>query len=741
MLYAIALAVVLLLNILLALFVLAKNHKNHINISFTLFVFATVLWMLTNYLSNLITQYDASFLFNKFIFIFTPYMVLGLLYFAIVFPRNLFTLTKLRLLLLFIPIVLVNCLTFFNLVITGITYLKTGGTGVTFGPGIILFTVVFIGYLLYSICILLYKFIKSTGHEKAQLQYLIFGIMILMFSGTVTNLIIPLIFNSFWVSNIGPFFSIAVFGFTAYAIVRHRLLDIRLVVARSVAYIILLTLLATFYSGSLYLLGHAFFSSELSATQTLIYILLALFTAFTFQPLRVVIEKYTDKVFFRNNYSVNDLLFRLNKIMATTLRLDDLASSLLHELLQTMHITRGAFVVFSGNTIFSPITEGMPTQELANYAILSKLESYQRLLILEEEQDEQVKTIMRQYNISVCMPFYTRNEAQGILVLGEKKSGDMYSNHDIRLLEIFGPEASVAIQNTKAYEEIKRFNITLSEKVEKATTDLRHANTRLEQLDKLKDDFVSVASHELRTPMTAIKSYLWMALNKRKKELSADLTRYLDNAYLSVDRLINLVNDMLNVSRIEGGRIALKLAPTDIIGLAKEVAEEVLPRAAERKIEVVVKDAKVPEVLCDKDKIHEVFLNLIGNSLKFTQEKGKITVSFSVKAPFVLVNVTDNGHGISKEDLSRLFTKFGRLDNSYVSMAESGGTGLGLYITKSLIALHKGTVEAQSKGIGKGSQFSFTLPITGSAIANQLVNVAPKVQQDTKELEKTNVLL
>jgi len=112
-----------------------------------------------------------------------------------------------------------------------------------------------------------------------------------------------------------------------------------------------------------------------------------------------------------------------------------------------------------------------------------------------------------------------------------------------------------------------------------------------------------------------------------------------------------------------------------------------------------------------------------------------------VKQPYLYISVTDTGHGIAHEDLQKLFTKFGRLDNSYVSMAESGGTGLGLYITKSIVALHKGEITVASEGINKGATFTFSLPIVGTDIAKQLASEAPKETSDTKELEKPNVLL
>ena len=295
---------------------------------------------------------------------------------------------------------------------------------------------------------------------------------------------------------------------------------------------------------------------------------------------------------------------------------------------------------------------------------------------------------------SMLFPVTVQDKTLGVIIFSMIKSEKEVSEAEEDLIRGFTDVVGLAVQNAKLYT-------TLSETKDQ----LNKANTRLKELDKLKDDFVSVASHELRTPMTAIKSYVWMALNKYgalpgiksdvkaaqvKQKLPEDLQKYMSRAYISVERLINLVNDMLNISRIESGRIALRLTETDLVQLAQETIDEVREKAAEKNITLKLNTHIYSKVLCDRDKIHEVYLNLLGNALKFTPNSGTVTVNFQEKNPYVYVSITDNGVGIPKVDLARLFTKFGRLDNSYVESASSGGTGLGLFISKSLIEIHKG---------------------------------------------------
>lgn len=243
---------------------------------------------------------------------------------------------------------------------------------------------------------------------------------------------------------------------------------------------------------------------------------------------------------------------------------------------------------------------------------------------------------------------------------------------------------------------------------------IQAANSRLKELDKLKDEFLSIASHELRTPMTAIRSYLWLALSKSKGEMSDKQKFYIDRSYSSVERLIKLVNDLLSVSRIEGGRIDLVIEDVDLDKIIEDTIIEILPRGNELGISINVDPHEEPPLVkADSDKIKEVLINLMGNSLKFTPRGGVVTLSLERKGEMMVVHVKDNGQGIAKEDIPKLFQKFNLIRDSYtVNNNIFQGTGLGLYICKSVINLHGGEIWVESEGKGKGSTFSFTLKIT-----------------------------
>jgi len=302
-------------------------------------------------------------------------------------------------------------------------------------------------------------------------------------------------------------------------------------------------------------------------------------------------------------------------------------------------------------------------------------------------------------------PVSSRGKIIGALIFSLLKSSEEVSEEEKDLLAGFTDVVGLAVQNARLYSSLNE-----------ATEKLREANERLEEVDKLKDEFVSLASHELRTPMTVIKSYLWLMLDKNNVQaLSEKQKMYIDRAYTSTQRLINLVNDMLNVSRIESGRLTLVMKSVDLVNLISTVYAEMLPKAQEQRInlEFAKPIQSLPNVQADPERVEQVLINLIGNSLKFTPTNGKITISIDLNSEKkqITVSVTDNGKGINQEDIPKLFKKFSMLGNNYLVKQNIQGTGLGLYLSKSLIELMGGKIWVESEGLEKGSKFSFTLKI------------------------------
>ena len=337
------------------------------------------------------------------------------------------------------------------------------------------------------------------------------------------------------------------------------------------------------------------------------------------------------------------------------------------------------------------------------------------------------KKIQETVNIktSFIYPVKVKGKTIGVIIVSVSRSENQVSLYEKETIEDLVDVVGIALDNAILYK-------SLTETTEK----LKQANVKLRELDQIKDDFVSVASHELRTPMTAIKSYAWMALNRPDMTLSEKMKKYLVRVLMSTDRLINLVNDMLNISRIESGRIEILPEPVDLVLLSRDIIDEVYySKSIEKPVNFHLLEQKLPKVFADPNKLRQVFLNIVGNALKFSPPEGEITIGFFTDGQMVEIFIKDQGPGISKEDISRLFKKFSRLDNSYTAAATSGGTGLGLYISKNLIELMHGKIWVESEGLGKGATFKFSLPIASEENLVHADQFRVKPQGDVKELE------
>ena len=243
----------------------------------------------------------------------------------------------------------------------------------------------------------------------------------------------------------------------------------------------------------------------------------------------------------------------------------------------------------------------------------------------------------------------------------------------------------------------------------KDITEKQRYEQRLKELDKMKSDFVSNVSHELRTPLTAVKGSVDNMLDGLTGLLNEKQSRYLTRIKSNADRLTRLINDILDLSRIEAGKIDLQPAVLSLVALAKEVAEGLRPVAVDKLIslEVASPDAGVT-AWADRDKVIQVLMNLIGNAVKFTPTIGKVSVTVERNGDeWVQTSVADTGPGIPLEEANKIFDKFYQI--AQAGKQKARGTGLGLAISRALVEMHGGRIWVESE-VGSGSTFFFTLP-------------------------------
>jgi len=294
-------------------------------------------------------------------------------------------------------------------------------------------------------------------------------------------------------------------------------------------------------------------------------------------------------------------------------------------------------------------------------------------------------------------------------------------------------EVDVIIETTgskkfkKVLSMLEKFNVKIldskaSELLLDVARDFTETNAKLDSVkteaDKMKTGFISATSHELRTPLTAIKESVMLILDGTTGKVSPDQLRFLKIAKNNIDRLTNLIDDLLDISKLQRGAIELNKIPCDIPGLIIKSLKLMEALAKNKEVNLTCKLSQdIPELLCDPDRIDQIIVNLVRNAVRFTSKGGFISVEAniytdsmhkSMPKKCVLVSVKDNGTGIDKKDFSKLFCRFGQLDMSLTR--RPGGTGLGLAICKELVEMHGGRIWVESK-VGEGSIFNFTLPL------------------------------
>lgn len=441
-------------------------------------------------------------------------------------------------------------------------------------------------------------------------------------------------------------------------------------------------------------------------------------------PTTASLQVVTEDLYKKNLELVNAnkemaLLQKLYESMAVRLNLEELTQEFVQTIVQELDFHGGLVAMrYPGDHYLQFVSAHFSKQSesLSKATHVSKkhvsLSHDENLLVKAFKLQQQVTT---EDPAQVLVPLFSPEKTQVIKEEGNITSSIVFplslGVHHIATLAIFiKRNVSELTEFEKAV--LQRVSIVFGVALDRVMIyqDLKAANKKLKMLDKLKDEFVSIASHELRTPLTAVKGYLWLAINKSPTPLPPEVATNLKIAHDSTERLSRMVEDMLTISRIEGHRLKLDVEDFDLNELAQQVHDELAIRASAKKIEFTF--TPFPALLQfrgDKEKIRECIINLTGNALKFTPELGKINVNITQVHDNIVIKVVDTGPGISPEDKQKLFQKFSKLESSYQKVKESG-TGLGLYITKQIIDMHGGSITVDSQ-LGQGTTFSIVLPI------------------------------
>ncbi|MDH4081076.1 MAG: GAF domain-containing sensor histidine kinase [Nitrospira sp.] len=307
----------------------------------------------------------------------------------------------------------------------------------------------------------------------------------------------------------------------------------------------------------------------------------------------------------------------------------------------------------------------------------------------------------------ISVPLKVKNRIIGALTV-DRLQDNALNEEDLDVMVTVANELAVALDHAWAYRKVEQLNADLEEKVRVRTAELESANEQLKELNQLKSMFVSVVSHELRTPMTAIRVYVENMLDGLTGSLNNDQSRYLDRILFNVDRLTRLSTDLLDLSKIESGKIELRREPLQLQALIPEITEAFRYLLDEKSITLEISHTdEAVTINADRDKLVQIFTNLLSNALKFTPVGGQIRILTQVETDgYLYIRLTDTGCGIGPNELPKVFEKFFRGESTPSGIR---GAGLGLAIVKNLVDLHGGTVGVEST-VGQGSTFFFTVP-------------------------------
>jgi signal transduction histidine kinase len=312
----------------------------------------------------------------------------------------------------------------------------------------------------------------------------------------------------------------------------------------------------------------------------------------------------------------------------------------------------------------------------------------------------------------------------GVLALHGSLQEDMPEDA-ARLLPILATQATIAIENAILYHRLKRHSDTLEIRVRERTAALELLNAELQAVARQKSQFFAHFSHELRTPLNSILGFSEMLQSCMYGPLNERQDRYVHHVQDSGKRLLRLINDILDLAKVEAGKLSLRLQPLSLRVAVQEATAVMLPQVSAKHLLLEHSiPSDLPRVMADPARVHQILLNLLSNAVKFTLEGGSIMVRACRGNPpseFVEVGVHDTGIGITPEDQGKLFRDFSQV-------ADSGGrhqgSGLGLSLTRRLVELHGGRIGVASRP-GQGSAFSFTLPIEGTPKEHEAPNGSP----------------
>ena len=690
--YIIACALTGTLSFLFGIFVYLKNKTSNVNKICMLLNFAVALWCWSLFGRELSSEKTTALFFIRLSY-------LGVISIPAIFLHFIASIIKQVNYKLIVPAYALGLI--FQLSNFTPLFIKDAGAILSFRnygiPGVAypFFVTSFAGIIAYSHYILIKYFKKSEGQIRNQIRYLLFATVIGFIGGGTGFL---------------PNFGIEIFPFgfyllsvyvvlVSYAITKHRLMDINIVLKKGTTYILLIMLLFV-PSSILVFLSQKIIFKEINYLFSAIIISTILLVTIFFHRIKPQTEKAVEQLLFKDRYDYRKTLGNFSRAMVTILDLKSLTKKIIETITQTMGVEkaslffmneeRGGYYLLESKNIkiasFPPVLpKGDPFPQY--------LQKIREIIIREEmvkgvnipELNDVVKTMSR-LEAEVSIPLVSKGQLIGMINLSHKFNKDIYFQEDIELLSTLANQTTIAIENARLYDDLK-----------KSKSYIRRAD-RLASLGTL----TAGLAHEIRNPLVAIKTFTQLLPERIDDEEFRN--HFLSIASGEVDRISALVTELLEFARPSEPRFELE----DINGILDGMILLVSTETKSKRIDIFKDYAKeLGPITIDREQMKQVFLNMLLNAIEATQENGKIYVKTRSYAklegePYIQIEFTDTGCGIRPEYLEDIFTPF--------FTTKEKGSGLGLSISNQIVQDHKGYIDVESQ-VNKGTSFFINLPL------------------------------
>lgn len=706
------------INLALGAIVFLQNNRGIMQRAFGAMTLFICLWTATNYLAN--APYGTSLLVanvaNRLAFVFAMLVIFSALLFTYFFPVR-HKATRVEVIGLSASCLLLCGLSLTTYVSGTVSRDALGDLAFSTGPGLWLYALVFLVAVAIAARNLLFLPGVRDQRVRRQSRYLMLAIATTSVSGLICNVALPAVAPQWDSTRFGPLATIILVSSISYLIVRRGLFDIRLATVRTISYAASLLSLSFAYYSAAYLLSTtvlgANLSNQLNLNPVTIILILGFALAFLFRVVKRFFDKLTDRIFYRDQYKVEDFFSKLGEALTAAADLGDLLERASTELATTFRVEQAFIVVKPQEGVLesavSAATAKRATFSTHDITVLEhELPTTTRLILTELLADDRhaLRNVLQHHQVAVIMPLHHHGEVFGYVALGHRRSG-AYTKRDLDTLTGTSNELVIAIQNALSLQEVKDLNATLQQRINAATKELRTSNAKLKHLDEVKDEFMSMASHQLRTPLAGVKGNLSMVLEGDMGPLRPKQKQPLQDAFNASNRMAGLVSDFLNVSRIQTGKFMLEKAPLDLRTVAQQEIESLQPLAADHhmKLRLAVHGHDFT-VDADESKLRQVIMNFIDNAIYYSHSDSTITINVVSTKGRVSLTVVDTGIGVPKDQQAQLFKKFFRAKNARAQRPD--GTGVGLFLAQKVISAHNGSLIFSSTE-GKGSTFGFML--------------------------------